>query len=1274
MSSSSPIDPTQRSRVLTLLFTDLVDSVGLKSRLGDADAAEIISAHHAAVREIGSQTAGREVLVAGDGCFLSFETPSQAVEFALRLQEFHSHKPGMPAVRIGIHMGEVTERNNPAGYARPFELEGLAVDIASRVQGLALPQQVLMSYPVFDNARQRLDSSQWNLPVEWRAHGRYIFQGADASLEIYEVGLKGVSPFKPPTGGSKARRDVVDDEESTLGWRPAQGLELPDRPKWVLIEKLGEGGFGDVWLAEHRKTRERHVIKFCYSPEHLRALKREVMLFRLLKETLGDRQDIARVLDYRFESKPYYLEMEFTGGNNLAMWLEERGSVDEVPLTLRLEIVAQIADAIAAAHSVGVLHKDIKPSNIMVIESSTQDPRIRMIDFGIGDVADHDLLRDKGITVTGLTEGVLEYDYPPSLTGTRLYMAPELVEGKPATTKSDIYSLGVLLYQMVSGKMGQTISVGWDRDIDDSILRDDIAACVDGDPDKRLNSAAELAVRLRQLPQRRAALDLEEKKQEERIKRRARSKRLRRMAVMAGMATLLLMLLLGMSFYVQMQKARSEETLRKSAEAARENAQRQSRKTQQALAEAQQAQYFGAIALAEASLVGSRFVKAQEVLLHEAPSNFMRREWGWLLAQTAPEDFALTNRNFYDCVFTPDGSQFVIGSRTKTGMGYIALFDSRTAKQVMELETNIRLVWSVDISPDGSYVATASSDKVVSVVDVKARKVVRRLKQNKGIVRDVAFSPDGKWLASCARDNTIRFWSLPDFQHERVIRLPNDKLTEIAFSPDSQYLVSGSLEGNIRVFDVTSGTEMCSLAGAKEMVLSVTFLANNKGIAAAVSDDKVMLFPWPPPEGVNSLNAYAEVRSESSYPAQVVSSPDGTMVYIGYDNGRIVKAESATGKEIMTMAVDQPLWKINLCRNGNRLLTTSRWSARLLDLVRLEDRCTVTDLPVGSKPTSGAIEMTAATVFSARDQTWRQDKEWRTSSGLSLVKTSYGKEFFVQSAYVIYSPDRTQFIRIDPETFRWEARSSQDKLLFEMDRHMAGGAVYSPDGRLVLVLYEKENSVVYRTDTWEKAYEIPRTDTSVVAMFTSDSQNLLVCDVDGTIMEFETTSGQPLRMLRGKGGGSGLSMDLSPSGRLLAVGLDQDRAVIIDLVSGDHLSTMTGHVRYVHAIKFAPDEERLATMSRDGTVKLWDTLTGRELVTIFKLPSGTVPLGIHFGTKGRMISVVTSDRRVVGTDVFPWTLDTYGDGDAPIEDRVELWKRRMRLDSKLTLEDLHSRP
>jgi eukaryotic-like serine/threonine-protein kinase len=328
----------------------------------------------------------------------------------------------------------------------------------------------------------------------------------DEQIRTSETGITGLSPLEPakPLDGSKKDQGIaVTLEENALGWKPAPGLSIPGHRHWVLESQLGTGGAGEVWLAANVNTRVKHVFKFCFEPERIRSIKREVVLLRLLKETLGDRDDIARVIDWELGNPPYYIETEYTEGGDLKAWAANQGGIEEVPLETRLELVAQTAVALAAAHGAGVLHKDIKPTNILI--SRTKDgrwPRASLADFGIGLLADPEALKKKGITATGLTQ-TLRGRGSSSTSGTPMYMAPELIEGKPPTAQADIYSLGVLLYQMVIGDLSRALASGWEQDVKDELLGEDIAACVSRARENRLADPAELAERLRTLKERR---------------------------------------------------------------------------------------------------------------------------------------------------------------------------------------------------------------------------------------------------------------------------------------------------------------------------------------------------------------------------------------------------------------------------------------------------------------------------------------------------------------------------------------------------------------------------------------------------------------------------------------------------------------------------------------------------------------------------------------------------------------------------------------------------
>ena len=319
----------------------------------------------------------------------------------------------------------------------------------------------------------------------------------------------------------------------------AEGDGVPGREQWRLVHRLDSNQATQVWLVEHAKTRERRVFKFTEDAAGLSFLKREATLWRLLRDGLGERPDFVRVLEWNFEAPPFFLESEY-GGPDLEAWVERRGGLAAIPVAERVELVAQVARTISAAHEVGVLHKDLKPANILVDESKDGVRQVKVIDFGSGRVLDPARLEALRITNLALTQSIpADVD---SRSGSPLYLAPEVVAGHVPTVSADIYALGIVLYQMLAGDFRKPLAAGWEADISDPLLRDDVAMAAAGDPARRLPSAAVLADRLTSLEQRRGERDRLVKAEERaRVAERAIERtRARRPWIIAVIATLII--------------------------------------------------------------------------------------------------------------------------------------------------------------------------------------------------------------------------------------------------------------------------------------------------------------------------------------------------------------------------------------------------------------------------------------------------------------------------------------------------------------------------------------------------------------------------------------------------------------------------------------------------------------------------------------------------------------------------------------------------------------
>lgn len=287
------------------------------------------------------------------------------------------------------------------------------------------------------------------------------------------------------------------------------GDSPPGRPQWRLEAPLNEEA--RVWRATHTQTNQRRVFKFAYTADELAALRRELTLHRVLAQAPDGRARVTRILDSNLEQVPPFLELEYEPLGSLQDWLAAQGGASAVPLEQRLELLAQVAAAVAEAHAVGVLHKDLKPANVLLRADGDGLPQVRLADFGSGRV-DAARLEQLQITRLGFTQTQLA-----DSGGTPLYLAPELLSGAVSTTRSDIYALGVMLYQLVVADLRRPLGAGWERDVADPLLREDIALAADLQPEHRLGDAAGLAERLRSLAARREARERQRQREAEQL-------------------------------------------------------------------------------------------------------------------------------------------------------------------------------------------------------------------------------------------------------------------------------------------------------------------------------------------------------------------------------------------------------------------------------------------------------------------------------------------------------------------------------------------------------------------------------------------------------------------------------------------------------------------------------------------------------------------------------------------------------------------------------------
>jgi serine/threonine-protein kinase len=216
-----------------------------------------------------------------------------------------------------------------------------------------------------------------------------------------------------------------------------EGSIIADR--YLILKKLGEGGMGQVYLAEHVKMGRKSALKIM----HPRLMKDVEAIGRFNREAANasriNHPNVAAIYDFGETSEGViYLAMEFVDGQPLSRLVEREGIL---PPRRSAEIARQAAEALAVAHEMGIVHRDLKPDNIMVARGRDGADLVKVVDFGIAKAAGAEPGSVQQVTRTGM------------IVGTPEYMSPEQLSGETLDGRTDIYSLAIVAFNMLTGQL-----------------------------------------------------------------------------------------------------------------------------------------------------------------------------------------------------------------------------------------------------------------------------------------------------------------------------------------------------------------------------------------------------------------------------------------------------------------------------------------------------------------------------------------------------------------------------------------------------------------------------------------------------------------------------------------------------------------------------------------------------------------------------------------------------------------------------------------------------
>lgn len=340
------------------------------------------------------------------------------------------------------------------------------------------------------------------------------------ALELYLTQLPGavrqsLKRAADPSGKTVPPDFALDAPEDFVKMLPLRvphfrpGGELPGRPGWRLDELLGAGGFGEVWLARHSFLPHPRAVKFCTDPKVRAKLTAHEgrVIARVMEQ--GTHANIVPLLDAVLDGETPWLMYEYVGGGSLTdLILHWQNLPEGERETQTVRAMTQLALAVGTFHRLApaIVHRDLKPANILLASEWRQSPdgpnvgaTLRITDFGIGGAAVNDPRTHTGgaLPPTGWLHTSMRGSYTP------LYASPQQARGAAPDPRDDVHALGVMAFQMLTGKLGEAPSPRFERDlrcrgVSDPLI-DLIGDCVDSEPGARPKDGAELAERLGKL-------------------------------------------------------------------------------------------------------------------------------------------------------------------------------------------------------------------------------------------------------------------------------------------------------------------------------------------------------------------------------------------------------------------------------------------------------------------------------------------------------------------------------------------------------------------------------------------------------------------------------------------------------------------------------------------------------------------------------------------------------------------------------------------------------
>lgn len=986
-----------------------------------------------------------------------------------------------------------------------------------------------------------------------------------------------------------AGRSQSSDSSSTKPWLSEQTSDVSTAEgapshRYTFIRRLGQGGFGIVFLARDAQLNRNVAVKL----PRLDIFLTKHMVQRFLREAQNvaklNHPNIVPVLAIDDTSPMPSIVYHFCDGPTLAHWL--KSSPEPVSATTVAKIGLLLADAVQHAHSRGVLHRDLKPSNILLEPATDKNaphgfyesgthwiPRI--IDFGISKAMQDD-------SVDTMTTG---------LVGTTEYMPPEQLSGrmKDIGTHSDVYSLGVILYELLTKArpFGESSAVDIlikmrssavpsvrkrrldvSRDLDAIITR-----CLDKDESHRYPTASELAADLRNY--------LDNKpvsvRSQTRLQRLASWSRRQPLVATLSVACVLLLCfgLAATSEYIRrsnllvIQLSETNKEL-KAAMTKAEHAERE------ANAHAKNAE---------------RNARDLRVELYAADVS---------AAYQAQQDGDLT---LYHTLLD---RQIVLSDEVEDlrDLAWSYLWQ-KSHRPHLRIPASASPIYSLKFANSNSSAALCGADGMLRVFDLTDHSESRAWNAGQSELNSAVFSDDDRYLASAGDDGTVCIWEAFSGRLLNQFRAHPEQAHHVLFGPEDTLITSGN-EPTIRIWNWRSGSPEGILERHHKSVQSIALSKDRKRLFSAADDATICIWQL----DTKSLIAQSEAFEARNIDIEL-SSTDAAVFWADI-SGIARRANSSDAGDVQQLTdLTDHAQSIAVSPNGRRIAVASREGA--IAIVDLNEHGSPIDsLEQISKWVAhrGRIYDLAFSADGSTLHSVGEDGNWRVwNPALSPPSVTLNVDDIVKPwkhfglAFDQFDDDSCIFA-VDSKIFRWNSVSNAVKQLAATKEPASRLIVCGKEGLVVTGHVDGEvNAWRFQTTGLERLwhYSWQNTPESIGGLTYCSSQNAIAIGIKGAdaIRLLDVENGREIKRLtipKVRGHDTDGRLLCSPDGKWLAAAMDKE--VVVWNLHDETTTRLTGHTNMVSSLCFHPGSLFLISGSDDRTLRLWNLETGTSLAEL----------------------------------------------------------------------------